>query len=41
MKNFIIDTEIVAYDKKNDRILPFQTLSKRSRINVEITDDSI
>ncbi|MHA1204354.1 MAG: ATP-dependent DNA ligase [Candidatus Heimdallarchaeaceae archaeon] len=30
-QNFIVEGEIVAYDEKNKRILPFQSISKRKR----------
>lgn len=32
--NFIVDAELVAYDHDNDKILPFQVLTQRSRKNV-------
>ena len=35
VKNFIIDSEIVAIHPETQRILPFQTLSTRSRKNVD------
>jgi DNA ligase 1 len=35
VQNFIMDAELVAYDPKNDKILPFQLLTQRSRKNVK------
>lgn len=35
VKNFIIDSEIVAIHPETQKILPFQTLSTRSRKNVD------
>jgi DNA ligase-1 len=34
LDNFIIDSEIVAFDVNTKRILPFQTLSSRAKKNV-------
>ena len=31
VQDAVVDAEVVAYDKKNDKILPFQSLSHRSR----------
>ncbi|CAI2386794.1 unnamed protein product [Moneuplotes crassus] len=39
--NFIIDCEIVPYDIRNKKILPFQLLTTRSRKNVDIKDVEI
>jgi DNA ligase-1 len=38
IKNFIIDSELIAYDIPNDRILPFQALTQRSRKHVNEKD---
>lgn len=39
--SFIIDCEMVAFDKVNNKILPFQQLTTRSRKNVDISQITI
>uniref|UniRef100_A0A6A7G0Z5 DNA ligase n=2 Tax=Hirondellea gigas TaxID=1518452 RepID=A0A6A7G0Z5_9CRUS len=41
VKSFIIDCEVVAFDIKNQKILPFQTLSTRKRKDVKAEDISV
>ena len=41
LNSFILDCEMVAYDKKNDKILPFQQLTTRSRKNVDLASITI
>uniref|UniRef100_A0A7N0RCQ2 DNA ligase n=1 Tax=Kalanchoe fedtschenkoi TaxID=63787 RepID=A0A7N0RCQ2_KALFE len=36
--SFVLDCEIVAYDREKKRILPFQILSTRARKNVAVSD---
>lgn len=36
--DFILDAELVAFDTENEKILPFQLLTQRSRKNVTTTD---
>ncbi|RZC51456.1 hypothetical protein C5167_019890 [Papaver somniferum] len=41
VSSFVLDCEIVAFDRKNSRILPFQQLSSRARKNVSIDDITV
>ena len=41
IKNFIIDCEIVPFDTKTKKILPFQVLTTRARKNVSLKDVEI
>lgn len=38
VQDFILDAELVAFDTENEKILPFQILTQRSRKNVTTTD---
>ncbi|THH11198.1 hypothetical protein EW145_g785 [Phellinidium pouzarii] len=40
-RTFVIDTEAVAFDVKEDKLMPFQELSKRKRKDVKIEDIQI
>ncbi|KAI3869558.1 hypothetical protein MKX03_012135 [Papaver bracteatum] len=41
VSSFVLDCEIVAFDRINSRILPFQQLSSRARKNVSIDDITV
>ena len=38
IEDFIIDSELIAYDRKQNISLPFQSLAKRSRKHVSKED---
>ncbi|KAH8120151.1 DNA ligase I [Phellopilus nigrolimitatus] len=40
-KTFVLDTEAVAFDIKEDKLMPFQELSKRKRKDVKVEDIQI
>ena len=37
-KSFVLDAEAVAFDVKEDKLMPFQELSKRKRKDVKVED---
>ena len=41
LKDFILDSEIVAFDTRTNRIKSFQELSHRQKKNVELSDINI
>ncbi|KAL4498447.1 hypothetical protein ABPG72_013253 [Tetrahymena utriculariae] len=41
VKNFILDSEIVAFDKNTNKIRPFQQLATRGRVNVKLEEIDI
>ena len=38
MKTFVLDSEAVAFDVKENKLMPFQELSKRKRKDVKVED---
>ena len=38
VKSFVIDSEAVAFDKENKKLLPFQEITKRKRKDVKLED---
>ena len=38
MKSFVLDAEAVAFDVKENKLMPFQELSKRKRKDVKVED---
>ncbi|TIA77958.1 hypothetical protein E3P77_04043 [Wallemia ichthyophaga] len=41
VKNFVIDSEAVAFDKQTKNILPFQELTRRKRKDVKVEDITV